>query len=176
MRAKRASFTVVEDIYFAVKQKLRWNARFFNAVNKMPRIAEMSSPLCWVLSLSPCHLELVKERRAGPSSLIRHLDLKKYFYFRPPPRLLQLNFSCLTWIAFIPVDTGGPSISREAYPGEKIRRSATGGRKVWRPKKLRILPHSYKLCTCLWPHFTCSPPWVVPKTRRTTKDCISWYV
>ena len=60
---------------------------------------------------------------------------------------------CITWIAFIPVQAGGPSISRS--PPRK--NPALGGGPE-RCEELRILPHSYKLCTCLWPHFTCSLP------------------
>ena len=45
------------------------------------RVCLVSRPLCVELSLSPCHLELVKEGWTS-SSLIRHPDLKKYFYFR----------------------------------------------------------------------------------------------
>ena len=136
------------------------------------RMLGMLAP-CVELSLSPCHLELVKE--GWTSSLIRHSnpDLKKYFYFRagrwsPPPRLLQLNFSCLTWIAFIPVDTGGPSISR-SIPGRKNPAGHNRGPEGVKTRRI-LLPHSYKLCTCLWPHFTCSPgPSAKNRRGRTTK-------
>ena len=135
------------------------------------RMLGMLAP-CVELSLSPCHLELVKE--GWTSSLIRHSnpDLKKYFYFRagrwsPPPRLLQLNFSCLTWIAFIPVDTGGPSISR-SIPGRKNPAGHNRGPEGVKTRRI-LLPHSYKLCTCLWPHFTCSPGPSAKKRSRTTK-------
>ena len=64
--------------------------------------------------------------------------------------------------------TQGALRSREAYPGEKIRRANRGPEGV---KTRRILlPHSYKLCTCLWPHFTCSPgPSAKNRRGRTTK-------
>ena len=95
------------------------------------RVCLVSRPLCVELSLSPCHLELVKEGWTS-SSLIRHPDLKKYFYFRAMVatqtftiEFFMLDLDCL--------HTGrhrGPLRSREAYPGEKIRRATTGGRKV----------------------------------------------
>ena len=93
------------------------------------------------------------------------------FDIRPncaPPRLLQLNFSCLTWIAFIPVDTGGPSISR-SIPGRKNPAGHNRGPEGVKTRRI-LLPHSYKLCTCLWPHFTCSPgPSAKNRRGRTTK-------
>ena len=59
-------------------------------------------PLCLVLSLSPCHLELVKEGWTtlnSSSSLIRHPDLKKYFYFRATQtftiEFFMLDLDCL---------------------------------------------------------------------------------
>ena len=100
------------------------------------RVCLVSRPLCVELSLSPCHLELVKEGWTS-SSLIRHPDLKKYFYFRAMVatqtftiEFFMLDLDCL--------HTGrgrGPSISRS--PGEKIRHSV-GVRKVWRVEYCHI--------------------------------------